>query len=322
MVHGHAGAARSERPALFYGASMKVFVTGATGFIGSALVPELITAGHRVLGLARSDAAAQSLIAAGAEVHRGSLENLDSLRDGAAQSDAVIHCAYGNDFSKMEQIARQESQVIDILGGALIGSDRPMLITSVAAVGAAPGQIATEDYYNPKSRNPRMSTELAGEAIANRGVNVTVVRLSQVHNTVRQGFVSALIRVARDKGASAYVGDGTNRWAAAHLNDVVRLYRLALEKHERNSRFHAVAEEGVPLRQIADTIGKVLGLPVIRLSPEEASAHFGWLSMFAGMDMPASSQHTQQRLGWYPSGPSLITDLDQMQQTSTTQPAH
>lgn len=298
---------------------MNIFLTGATGFIGSALVPELVTAGHRVLGLTRSDAGAKSVAAAGAEVHRGSLEDLQSLRLGAAKSDAVVHCAYDHDFSKLEENSRKEAQVIDALGTELAGTDRPLVITSVTALGAAaPGQIAIEDYYDPNHPNPRRSTENAGAAVADRGVNVSVVRLAQVHSPVKLGFVSQLVRVAREKGISAYIGDGINRWPAVHLLDVARLYRLALEKHVAGSRYNAVAEEGIPLRQIAEVIGKVLNIRVVSLSPEEAGSHFGWLAMFAGMDMPASSQRTQQRLGWHPTGPGLFSDLGQLQQIPKT----
>jgi nucleoside-diphosphate-sugar epimerase len=302
---------------------MKVFITGATGFIGSAIVPELIKAGHQVLGLTRSDAGEKSLIAAGAEVHRGSLEDQTSLRRGAAKSEAVIHCAYDHDFSRFEENCIKESQAIEALGAELIGTDRPLIITSVTALGAAaPGQIATEDYYDANHPNPRASTENAGASVANQGVNVSVVRLSQVHNTVKQGFVSRLIGVALEKGVSAYIGDGANRWPAVHVLDTARLYRLALEKREPGGRYNAVAEEGLPMRQIAEAIGKSLQIPVVSLSPEEAQTHFGWLlTLFAGMDMPASSLLTQQRLGWHPTGPGLFSDLEQMQSVAKKTPA-
>jgi nucleoside-diphosphate-sugar epimerase len=292
---------------------MKVFLTGATGFIGSAIIPALINAGHHVLGLTRSDAGANSLIAAGAQVHRGDLEDLDSLRSGASQSDGVIHCAYDHDFSKHEENSRKEARAIEALGAELVGSDRPLIITSVAGMGAAaPGQLATEDYHNPNTPHPRKATENAGAAAAERGVNVSVVRLPQVHNTVKQGLVSYLIRVAREESLSAYIGDGVNRWAAAHVLDVAFLYRLVLEKHEPGARYNAVAEEGIPLRQIAEVIGTGLKVPVVGLSPEDAKSHFGWLAMFAAMDMPASSLRTQQRVNWHPAGPGLIPDLEQL----------
>ena len=291
---------------------MKIFLTGATGFIGSAIVPELIHAGHQVLGMTRSDAGADALTAAGAQVHRGSLEDLDSLRDGASQSDGVIHCAYHNDLSDIEQTSKLESQAIEALGARLQSSDRPLIITSVAAMGAAaPGQLAREEYYNPSTPNPRKATEIAGQAAADRGVNVSVLRLSQVHNTVKLGFGSQLLQVSREKDVSAYIGDGTNRWAAVHLLDTARLYRLALEKHEPGARYNAVAEEGIAVRAIAEAIGAGLKIPVVSLSPEEAKAHFGWLAMFVGMDMSASSLQTQQQVGWQPKGPGLIDDLEQ-----------
>jgi nucleoside-diphosphate-sugar epimerase len=293
---------------------MRVFVTGATGFIGSALVPELINAGHQVLGLARSDAGAKSLIAAGAEVHRGDLEDLESLRSGAAESDGVIHTAFIHDFSKFEANCEIDRRAIETLGAELEGSDRPLLITSGTGMGnALPGQPATEDHFNPNHPNPRKASEVAGASVAERGVNVSVVRLPQVHNTVKQGLITSAIAMARDKGVSAYIGDGLNRWPAAHVLDVAHLYRLALEKHEAGSRYHAVAEEGVSVREIAEVVGRGLKVPTVSLSPEEAPAHFGWLAMFAGFDMPASSAQTQERLGWRPTGPGLISDLDHMQ---------
>ncbi len=293
---------------------MKVFVTGATGFIGSALVPELINGGHQVIGLARSDAGAESLIASGAEVHRGSLENLESLRSGAAKAEGVIHCAFNNDLSKFEESNEKEGRAIKALGSVLVGSDRPLVITSVAAMGiAAPGQLATENYFDPSQRKPRNATEVAGKALQDRGVNVSVVRLPQVHDILKQGFVSYLIHVAREKRISAYIGDGLNRWAAGHVLDVAHLYRLALEKHELGSRYHAVAEEGIALRQIAEVIGSGLHVPVVSLSAEEAYTHFGPAAMFVSADMAASSQQTRQHLGWNPTRPGLIQDLQQAQ---------
>ena len=301
---------------------MRVFLTGATGFIGSAIIPELISAGHQVLGLTRSDAGARFLIAAGAAVHRGSLEDPESLRSGAAPSDGVIHCAFdhsafGSDFSKFLEVCEKDGRAIEALGDALKGSDRPLLITSGTGMGnAAPGQPATEDHFDPDHPNPRRLSELAGAAVLERGVNVSVVRLPQVHDTVKQGLITYAIQVAREKGASAYIGEGLNRWPAAHVLDVARLYRLALEKHgakgEAGSRYNAVAEEGVSMREIAEVIGRGLKVPVVSLSQEKAQSHFGWLAMFAGADMPASSALTRQRLGWRPTGPGLIADLEQM----------
>jgi nucleoside-diphosphate-sugar epimerase len=297
---------------------MRVFLTGATGFIGSAIVPELINEGHQVLGLTRSDAGARSLIAAGAEVHRGSLEDPESLRSGAALSDGVIQCAFdhsafGNDFSKFAEVCEKDRRAIEALGNALRGSDRPLVITSGTGMGSAvPGQPATEDYFDPNHPNPRRLSEVAGATVLERGVNVSVVRLPQVHNTVKQGLITYMVQVAREKGASAYMGDGLNRWPAAHVLDAAHLYRLATEKREAGSRYNAVAEEGISMREIAEVIGRGLKVPVVSLSREEAQAHFGWLAMFAGIDMPASSALTRQRLGWHPTGPGLIADLEQM----------
>jgi nucleoside-diphosphate-sugar epimerase len=289
---------------------MRIFVTGATGFIGSAVVPELIKAGHRVLGLTRSDAGAQSLIAAGAEAHRGSLEDLESLRKGAAAADGVIHAAFIHDFSKFKENCEIDRRAIEAIGAELAGSDRPLIVTSGTAGLAAPGQVATEDHLVPPDFPfPRVSEQTA---LSLKGVKASVMRLPQVHNTIKQGLVTYVIAVAREKGVSAYVGNGRNRWAAAHVADVARLYLLALEKHEAGAKYHAVAEEGVPMRDIAETIGRGLKVPVVSLSPEKAAAHFGWLAVFAGLDLPASSALTRQRLGWQPTGPGLIADLEQM----------
>jgi nucleoside-diphosphate-sugar epimerase len=290
---------------------MRVFVTGATGFIGSALVPELINAGHQVLGLTRSDAGAKALIAAGAEAHRGDLKDLESLRNGAAKSDGVIHLAFIHDFSKFKENCEIDGRAIEALGSALAGSDRLLIVTSGTGGMAAPGQLVTEDMPAPSSSPmPRVSEQMAF-SLAPR-VRVSVMRLPQVHDTVKQGLVTYAIAVAREKGVSAYVGDGRNRWPAAHVLDTARLYRLALESQEAGARYHAVAEEGVPIRDIAEVIGRGLKVPVVSKSPEEAAAHFGWLGMFAGLDFPASSALTQQRLGWRPTGPGLIADLEQM----------
>jgi nucleoside-diphosphate-sugar epimerase len=292
---------------------MRVFLTGATGFIGSTIVPELINAGHQVLGLTRSDAGAKSLAAAGAEVHRGNLEDLESLRSGAAQSDGVIHCAFDHDFSNFVANCEKDRRAIEALGAALAGSDRPLVITSGTGMGnAAHGQPATEDVFNSNHPNPRKASELTGASMLAAGVNVSVVRLPQVHDTVRQGLITPAVAIAREKGVSAYVGDGLNRWPAAHVLDVARLYRLALEKREAGAKYHAVAEEGIAVRNIAEVIGKGLKVPVVAMSPEQAAGHFGWLAPFAGMDIPASSAQTQKRLGWHPTGPGLIADLEHM----------
>jgi nucleoside-diphosphate-sugar epimerase len=300
------------------GQSMKVFITGATGFIGYAIVQELINAGHQVVGLARSQAGAQSLTAAGAKVHRGNLDDPESLRSGAATADGVIHCAFdhsafGQDFSKFIEVCEKDKRAIEALGSALTGSNRPLLITSGTGMGnGIPGKPATEDHFDPNHPNPRKASEIAATAVAERGVNMSVVRLPQVHDTVKQGLITSAIRVARGRGVSAYIGEGLNRWPAAHVLDVAHLYRLALEKQAPGSRYNAVAEEGVPMREIAAVIGKGLNVPVVSISPEQAQAHFGWLAMFAGVDMPASSARTREQLGWSPTGPGLLTDLGNM----------
>jgi nucleoside-diphosphate-sugar epimerase len=293
---------------------VRIFLTGATGFIGSAIVPELINAGHQVLGLTRSDAGAQFLIAAGAEVHRGDLADLDSLRSGAAKSEGVIHTAFNHDFSKYVANCEMDRRVIEALGSVLAGSDRPLIITSGTGVGnTVPGRVAIEeDVAAGSAAIPRAASEEAAASVAARDVNVSVVRLPQVHDTRKQGLVSYAIAVAREKGVSAYVADGLNRWPAAHVFDAASLYRLALEKAEGGPRYHAVAEEGVPFRDIAEVIGRGLKVPVVSLSPEAATAHFGWLAAFAGRDVPASSAQTQERLRWRPTGPGLIADLEQM----------
>lgn len=296
---------------------MKIFLTGATGFIGSALVSELIGVGHRVLGLARSEQAAKQLVKAGAEVYPGHLEDVESLRLGATYCDGVIHCAYDHDFSKMEENSRKEAAAITALGMGLSGSQRPLVITSVSAMGSStPGDVASEDHYDPDTRNPRKATENAGAALSARGLNVSVVRLAQVHNTHKQGFVSRLVDVAREKGVSGYVDSGEASWAAVHLDDAVRLFRLAIEKQSPGSRYNGVAEEGIPLREIAHAIGETLDIPTVPLTQEEAQSHFGWLTMFATMDMKASSAATRARLGWQPAGPGLLDDLKHLRSAS------
>ena len=292
---------------------MRVFLTGATGFIGSRIVPELIDAGHQVLGLTRSDAGARQLEQAGAEAYRGTLEEPDGIAAGAAKTDAVIHCAFDHDFSRFVENTQKDARVIEAIGAVLAGSDRPFIITSGTGMGSpGPGQLALEDVFDRENPNPRRLSELTGEKVAQQGVSVAAVRLPQVHDNERQGLISAAVEIARAKGVSAYVGDGANRWPAAAVADVARLYRLALEHHEAGARWHAVAEEGVRMRAIAEVIGAGLGVPVRSLTAEEAMEHFGWLGPFVGADMPASSAVTRQRLGWSPTGPGLVEDLRNM----------
>ncbi|WP_250517562.1 SDR family oxidoreductase [Caballeronia sp. INDeC2] len=291
---------------------MRIFLTGATGFIGSAIVPELIEAGHEVIGMTRSDAGAQALADAGADVHRGTLEDPASLTRGAANADAVIHTAFDHDFSRFAENCEKDKRAIAALGAALAGSDRPLVITSGTGMGSGEhGEPATEDVFNTRHPNPRIASELAGHALLDAGINVSVVRLPQVHDPLKQGLITPLIAIAREKGVCAYVGDGGNRWPAGHVSDVARLYRLAVEKADRGARYHAVGEEGIESRAIAEALGRGLKLPVVTISPDDAAAHFGWMAMFVGLDMPASSAATQARLGWKPVGPTLIADLDE-----------
>jgi nucleoside-diphosphate-sugar epimerase len=291
---------------------LRVFVTGATGFIGSAIVAELIGAGHRVLGLARSDAAAASLDAAGAEVHRGALEDLNSLRAGAAASDGVIHMAFIHDFTKLAAAGEADRLAIEALGGALAESGRPLVVTSGTAH-LTPGRVATEDDApDPKSgATHRIASEETTLAMASRGVRASLVRLPpSVHGDGDHAFVPALIRIAREKGVSAYVGDGLNRWPAVHRLDAAHLFRLVLEKGSAAARYHGVADEGVPLRDIADVIGRHLNVPVVATPSEEAFDRFGWLAHFVRIDCPASSARTREELQWRPRQPGLIPDLD------------
>ena len=287
---------------------MRIFVTGATGFIGAAVVRELSDAGHQVIGLARSEKAAAALTAVGAAVQRGSLDDLDSLRSGAAAADGVIHLAFGHDFSNYVGAVAADLRAVEAMGAALAGSGKPFVITSGTLM-ARPGRLATEEDRGTAGL-PRVEAEDAVLALAERGVRAAVVRLAPcVHDIQRQGFGSILQEIARAKGVSAYVGDGSNRWPAVHRLDAAHLFRLAVEAAPAGSRLHGVGEEGIMLRDIAAAIGNRLNLPVIGISPAEADAHFGWFSSAVTADNPASSKLTRERLGWRPEGPSLIADL-------------
>ena len=287
---------------------MRVFITGASGFVGSAIVKDLIAAGHKVVGLARSDKAAASVAALGAEVHRGDMDDMDSLRHGAAAADGVIHTAFNHDFSKFKANCESDRRAIEALGATLKGSDRPLLVTSGVAL-LASGRAATEDDKHD-ARFPRAS-EAAAHALAALGVRASTVRLPpSTHGHGDHGFVPTLIKIARDKGVSAYIGDGSNRWAATHRFDAARVFRLALERGATGGPFHAVAEEGIPFREIAAVIDRRLNLPVVAKTKEEAAAHFGWFAMFAGMELAASSSRTRAQLGWEPKQPGLLADMD------------
>lgn len=289
---------------------MRVFVTGATGFVGSAVVQELLGAGHQVLGLARSEEAAQALTAAGAEAHRGSLDDLDRLQAGVAATEGVIHLGFIHDFANFAAAAQTDKRAIEAMGEALVGSDRPLVVTSgLAGLQKQPGQLATEE--SPVSSSlPRVS-EATALALAAKGVRASVVRLSPtVHGTGDQGFVPALLNFARQKGVAVYSGDGANRWAAVHRVDAARLFRLALEQGRAGACYHGVAEEGIPMRDIVAVIGRHLQVPVESKSPEEAASYLQWLAYFAGLDMSASSALTQQQLGWHPTQPGLLADME------------
>jgi nucleoside-diphosphate-sugar epimerase len=289
---------------------MRVFLTGATGWVGSAIVKDLIGAGHQVLGLTRSDQGADALRAAGAEIHRGTLADLDSLKRGASQADAVIHAAFNHDFAKFAENCAEDQRAIEAIGTVLEGSARPLLVTSGVAL-LAPGRTATEEDVVPASAPFPRKSEAATAALVARGVRASTVRLApSVHGHGDHGFVPTLIRFARETGVSAYIGQGLNRWPAVHRFDAARVYRLALEHGAGGGHFHAVDEEGVPFKAIAEVIGRRLNIPVVAKSPEEAAQHFGWFALFAALDAPTSSARTRAMLDWKPVQPGLIADID------------
>ncbi|WP_225725093.1 MULTISPECIES: SDR family oxidoreductase [unclassified Nocardia] len=290
---------------------MRVFVTGATGFVGSAVVRELLDAGHEVLGLARTDAAAAAVTATGAEPHRGDLTDLDSLRAGAAAADGVIHTAFVHDFTDFAENVRIDRRAVETLGAALASSDRPFLITS-ATGGFVPGEIATEHSApDPTAFNAeRIATESVALAFAERGVRVAVVRLPIVHGDGDHGFLTQLIDIARTQGVSSYVGDGGSRWAAVHRLDAAHLYRLALEVAPAGARLHAVAEEGIAFRDIAEVIGRHAGVPTASIPASAAVDHFGFAGLLIQRDSPVSSAATRESLGWEPVQPGLLADLE------------
>ncbi len=290
---------------------MRVFITGATGFVGSAVVRELLDHGHDVLGLARSDAGAAALEAAGAHVLRGALEDLDGLRRGAQETDGVIHAGFHHDFSRFAEGCALDRRAIETLGAALEGTGKPLLVTSGTAL-VAPGRLAVEtDAPHPVIEAFPRASGHAAEALAARGVHASTVRLPpSVHGAGDHGFVPMLVGIAREKGVSVHVGDGTNRWPAVHRVDAARLYRLALERAARGARYHAVAEEGIPFHAIAAAIARRLGVPLESRTPEDAAAHFGWFNRFASLDAPASSQWTRATLGWQPHACTLLGDSE------------
>ncbi|WP_226569685.1 SDR family oxidoreductase [Mangrovibacter yixingensis] len=295
---------------------MRVFLTGATGFIGSHIVTELLAAGHQVTGLARSDNGEQVLRAKGVDVVRGNLESPASLLPGVDQADAVIHTAFDHDFTHFAANCEKDRRVIEALGSVLKGTHRPLVMTSGVGLGDAGGGLpATEAVQNFNHPNPRIISEQTGNQLLEQGIDVRVMRLPQVHDTRKQGLLTPYIQLALRKGTVAYTGEGTNRFSACHVTDVARLYRLVLEQGEAGKRYHAVAEEGVSMNALASTIATRLGLPLTSLAPEQAEAHFGWFAMFVGMNLTASASWTQQQLGWIPEGPGLLADLQHLELT-------
>ncbi len=297
---------------------MRVFITGASGFIGTAVTKELFEHGYEVVGMARSDEGAELVRKAGGTVHRGSLEDLESIKSGAATADGVIHCAFNHDFSKFAENCEADRRAIEALGEVLAGSDRPLIVT--AGVGHSMNGLPRTEQDAPIPASPMMPrvSEQAAALVQANGVKSMVVRLPQVHDTYKQGLVSFAIEIARQRGVVAYVGEGLNRWAAVHISDAARLYRLVLEKGATGLRYNAIGEEGVSAKAIAEAIGRGLKVPVVSMTAEQAPEYFGWLSAFAAFDLTASSALTQERLGWHPTGVDLLTDLNNMQMLATT----
>lgn len=292
---------------------MRIFVTGATGFIGSAVVPLLLKANHSVIGMTRSAEGTKALEAQGATPLQATLEDPESIKRGVEKADAVIHCAFDHDFSSFVENTQKDSRVIAAMGEVLKGSKRPLLITSGVGIGGGGhGQLAREDVFDDSHPNPRIATERAGNTLLDAGLNVSVMRLPQVHDTRKQGLITPLLDIFRQKGVAAYVGDGQNRWSAGHLSDVARAYHFAIERGEAGARYNAVGEEGVAAKDIAEALGRGLKVPVKSVTPAEAGEYFGWMGMFAAMDLAASSVITQAKLNWKPTGPGLIADLDAM----------
>ncbi|MDT0435519.1 MULTISPECIES: SDR family oxidoreductase [Streptomyces] len=307
---------------------MRIFVTGASGWIGSALVPELIDAGHQVVGLARSEASAAALTEAGAEVVRGTVDDLDVLRTAATGSDAVIHLAFKHDIAfsgDFQGASDADRRAVDTFGEALAGTDRPFVIASGVA-GLKSGQLATEQDMPETTGSPvagRAATSMAVLDLASRGVRSSVVRLSPTcHGDGDNGFMAALVAIAREKGLSGYLGDGANRWPAVHRLDAARLFRLAVEKAPAGSVLHGTAEEGVPIREVAEVIGRHLDVPVASVSADDAAGHFGWMAGFVGLDAPVSSARTRELLDWHPTGPGLLEDLEKGHYFRPATPTH
>ena len=293
---------------------MRVLVTGASGFIGSALIPELHKAGHQVVGLTRSDGGVQALEKAGTQAWRGDVNDLEGLQKAVEQSEGVIHTAFNHDFSRFMASCEEDRKVITAMGDVLAGSNRPMVVTSsIGSSNTVPGTLPVEGNPTASSKVfPRAASDEAALALADRGINVSIMRNPQIHDTVKQGLVSDLIKLARQKGRAAYLGDGFNRWSATHISDAVRVYRLAIERAQPGAKYHAVAEEGVSMREIAEVIAQGLNVPAVSISEDEAADHFGWLIKFAGRELTASGKLTQERLQWTPNGPGLLADLRQM----------